>query len=66
MHVTNLASKAVLAAITNICLAAVNDNEFMVENETVETGPSRDVIAHARSLIRMVCFQILMITFSKC
>jgi hypothetical protein len=54
-----------LAAITNIRLAAVDDDEVMVENEAVETGLSHKVIALARSLIRMVCFQTLTITFSK-
>ncbi|KAJ2934002.1 hypothetical protein H1R20_g3089, partial [Candolleomyces eurysporus] len=53
-HITNLASKAVLTAITNIRLAAVNDDEVTVENEVVETGLSCNVIALARSLIRMI------------
>ncbi|KAJ2935761.1 hypothetical protein H1R20_g1333, partial [Candolleomyces eurysporus] len=54
-HITNLASKAVLTEITNIRLAAVNDDEVTMENKVVETGLSRDAIALARFLIRMIC-----------
>jgi hypothetical protein len=54
-----------LAVITNIRLAAIDDDKVMVENKAVETGLSHDVIALARSLIHMVCFQTLTITFSK-
>ncbi|RXW14039.1 hypothetical protein EST38_g11815 [Candolleomyces aberdarensis] len=51
-HITNLACKAVLDAITNIGLADVNDDEVDPEREVISTAPNRDIIAHTRSLIR--------------
>jgi hypothetical protein len=34
-HITNLACKAVLAALTNISLAAIDDNTVDLENEEI-------------------------------
>ncbi|KAJ2921800.1 hypothetical protein H1R20_g15297, partial [Candolleomyces eurysporus] len=51
-HITNLASRAILAAVTNIGLAAVNDDEVDPE-EDISTDANRDIIAHARNLIRV-------------
>ncbi|KAJ2921202.1 hypothetical protein H1R20_g15892, partial [Candolleomyces eurysporus] len=53
-HITNLACKAVLVAITNIGLAAVNDNNEDPESEPVSDAPDRDIIAHARTLIWVI------------
>ncbi|KAJ2923582.1 hypothetical protein H1R20_g13520, partial [Candolleomyces eurysporus] len=53
-HVTNLACKAVLSAVTNIGLAAVNDEETDPEREVVSTAPDRDTIAHVRTLVRFL------------
>jgi hypothetical protein len=44
----------VLSAVTNLSLATVNDDEIDPESESVATDATRDVIAHVRSLIRVV------------
>jgi hypothetical protein len=44
----------VLGAITNVGLAAVNDDEEDPESEPILEGPDRDIIAHTRTLIRVV------------
>lgn len=53
-HITNLACKAVLAAVTDLAKAAVTENEMLPEYEPVHTGPSRDIIAHVRLVVRVV------------
>lgn len=56
----NLACKAVLTAITNLKLAAVDDNTIDVNAEVVEERSAdvvRDVIALGRSAIRAVSLQ---------
>ncbi|RXW21072.1 hypothetical protein EST38_g4780 [Candolleomyces aberdarensis] len=53
-HITNLACKAVLGAITNTKLAGVDDDEGDPEKEPILTAPDRDIIAHTRTLIRVI------------
>ncbi|KAJ2921370.1 hypothetical protein H1R20_g15725, partial [Candolleomyces eurysporus] len=54
LHITNLACKAVLGAITNVGLTALNVDEEDPESEPVSEAPDRDIIAHARTLIRVI------------
>ncbi|TFK17492.1 hypothetical protein FA15DRAFT_604971, partial [Coprinopsis marcescibilis] len=53
-HITNLACKAVLTAITDIRLAAVDDNTANVDGNAIASGPNRDLIALCRNTVRAI------------